>query len=528
MEDNKKQEEYDPYSLSEIFYEMELDLFNSLQRNFEKHKQEERKLGFSWEMWQAAKLRNLRKFRKQNENIIQKVKPRVQDAIHKVLTKYFKKGQDNIHKQIELENSSFSFPQDGKKTGRVDELPPKETNFFRMNEKKLNALIEVTKSDFDKAQYAVLRKMEDIYRQVIFKTEFQMSSGALSLGQSIDKATESFLEKGIDCIIYKNGARVNIVSYAEMALRTASHRAQLLGEGSKRDEYGNHLVFVTIHANACKLCLPWQGQILIDDVFSHPSDEYIAKYKEKYKLLSEGIKKGLLHPNCRHGVVTYFEGVTRLPKPVKNEIALKNYENEQKQRKLERAIRKQKRKVAGTVYEDNKKKERAKLRELQKQLRDFLEKHPEFKRQSRREKIEPIVKESIRTDNDDWLRKGYKNAIEKGDISSFVTFDIYKRVANEINKKLVGLTTKDGIIISGYKTHFIDRVVGQYESSNEPIKGLRKGVSIESVRNALLNGEFKERVEKSSKLKSVRYTTQECAVSVNPDTGTLIQTMPKK
>ena len=54
---------------------------------------------------------------------------------------------------------------------------------------------------------------------------------------------------------------MNIADYAEMALRTASHRATLLGEGSKRDKLGVHLVFVSAHANACKLCLPWQGQI---------------------------------------------------------------------------------------------------------------------------------------------------------------------------------------------------------------------------------------------------------------------------
>lgn len=387
MEDEKKRDEYDPYSVSDIFYQMEMDLVRSLQRNFHKHKMEERKLGFSWEMWQSAKLRNLENFRRTNRNIINRVRPAVSDIVEKVLTSYYRTGEENVTKQIELDNGSFSFPQNGNNTGEVNEAPPKETNFFQVNKKKLNALIESTKTDFDDAQYAVLRKMDDVYRQTVFKAEFQLSSGAVSLGKAIDMATEKFLEKGIDCIIYKNGARVNIASYAEMALRTASHRAQLLGEGSKRDEYGNHLVFVTAHANACKLCIPWQGQILIDDVFSHPNEEYTQKYKSKYKLLSEAIKSGLLHPNCRHGILTYFEGITRLPEPVPDDVALKNYNNEQKQRKLERAIRKQKRKVEGAVDEDNKKLERAKLRELQKEMREFLEEHPEFKRQGRREKI---------------------------------------------------------------------------------------------------------------------------------------------
>lgn len=50
-------------------------------------------------------------------------------------------------------------------------------------------------------------------------------------------ATADFLDKGINCIEYKNGNRVNISSYAEMALRTASQRATFLGEGKKFKVY---------------------------------------------------------------------------------------------------------------------------------------------------------------------------------------------------------------------------------------------------------------------------------------------------
>ena len=370
--------EKDPYALRDLFVEMELELMVSLRRNFISHKMEEQARGFSWEMWQKAKLRNLQEYRKETTSVIYRFRKRISTAIEQVLRNHFSVG---------VRKADIKLPQDGVNTALAGEEPPRESQFFGMNRKKLDALIKSTKNDFEDAQQAVYRKMDDVYRQTMFKTEFQLSSGAISLGKAIDKATENFLEKGIDCIVYSNGSRVNIADYAEMALRTASHRATLLGEGSKRDELGVHLVFVSAHANACKLCLPWQGQILIDDVFSHPSDEYIAKYKGKYKLLSEAIKAGLLHPNCRHTLATYFEGVTRLPKPQDPKIALKNYNNEQKQRKLEREIRKRKRILAGTVEDGDRKEARANLRQAQKNLRDFLEEHPEFKRSQRKEKI---------------------------------------------------------------------------------------------------------------------------------------------
>lgn len=373
----------DPYALRDIFVEMELELMASLRRNFINHKMEEQVRGFSWEMWQKAKLRNLQEYRKETTSVIYRFRKRISTAIEQVLRNHFSVG---------VRKADIKLPQDGVNTALAGEEPPRESQFFGMNKKKLDALIKSTKNDFENAQQAIYRKMDDVYRQTIFKTEFQLSSGALSLGKAIDKATEDFLARGINCIAYKdkNGEilrYVNIADYAEMALRTASHRATLLGEGSKRDELGVHLVFVSAHANACKLCLPWQGKILIDDVFSHPSKEYIARYKDKYKLLSDAIKAGLLHPNCRHTLATYFEGVTRLPKPQDPKIALENYNNEQRQRKLEREIRKRKRILAGTVDESDKKEARANLRQAQKNLRDFLENHSEFKRSQHKEKI---------------------------------------------------------------------------------------------------------------------------------------------
>lgn len=290
----KKAKDRSPYALRDIFDEMELELIESMQRNFAKHKRDERMAGFSWEMWQKAKLRNLQEYRKETTSVIYRFRKRITQTIERVLRDHFSVGE---HK------ADIKLPRDGVNTGLPGKEPPKETQFFGMNKKKLDALVKSTTKDFDDAQQAVYRKMDDVYRQTIFKTDYQLASGAIS------------------------------------------------------------------------------------HVFSHPSKEYIVRYKDKYKMLSDAIKAGLLHPNCRHTLATYFDGVTRLPEPQDNEKALENYNNEQHQRKLEREIRKRKRILEGTVDEDNRKTARKRLRIAQKEMRDFLEKHPEFKRQSRREKI---------------------------------------------------------------------------------------------------------------------------------------------
>lgn len=405
IKDNAAKERAKSYDIRKIFEQMELDLISSMHRAFYFHKTEQIKEGFEWEQWQLSKLRAMEQYRKRNKKIVAKCNKPIQEAIDRELRGNFSKGESKVERFIDKvkkllnfkrKENKIEFPQDvdtstlkgyiAKELGYQGAIP-QEKNFFGVNEKKLEALISTVNNDLNKAQYSVLRKMDDVYRQTIFKTHVYLQNGVKTLNQAIDMATKDFLEKGINSIEYKNGAKVNIASYAEMCLRTASHRATLLGEGKKRDEYGIHLVVVSAHGNTCKHCEPWQGQILIDDIFSHPSKEYIGQYKVKYKLLSEAIDKQFLHPNCRHSLITYFEGITSLPKVPNGKEAIKIYEAEQRQRALERQIRKWKRIEAGSIDEENKYKANKAIRNLEKQLREHLDKNKELRRNRNREKF---------------------------------------------------------------------------------------------------------------------------------------------
>lgn len=384
------------YDIREIFEQMELDLISSMHRAFYFHKREEAKEGFSWEQWQKSKLRSIEKYRKRNKKIVNSYSKPMQETINRELKGGFKKSIKNIINRVK-KFFGISIPEDISEEQKIKEYikvntgqkieAPTEEAFFGMNEKKLDALQKAVEKDLKKAQHSVLRKMDDVYRQTIYKSQVYMQAGAVTLNKAIDMATKDFLKQGINSIKYADGKNVNTASYAEMCLRTANHRAKLLGEGSKRDEWGVHLVVVSAHANTCPMCEPWQGKVLIDDVFSHPSKEYIETYRKKYKLLSEAIKAGLMHPNCRHNLVTYFEGITTLPKVPDGKEAIETYKAEQKQRAYERAIRKQKRIAEGTCDDLNRKQEYTKLMEMEKSLREYLKKHPQLRRNYEREKV---------------------------------------------------------------------------------------------------------------------------------------------
>jgi hypothetical protein len=265
---NKKKRKPDPYDIAQIYTEMELFLIASMTRNLNRHRLDEKAAGFTWEMWQQVQLQNLRRFRMENRKAVKKSGKAARMATGELLTR---RGGSNA---------------------------------------KVDALIEAVTKDQEKIEHAVLRYVDDVYRQTIFKAQVYLDSGTMTLKQAVDMATKDFLDKGINCIEYSDGRRVNIASYAEMALRTASQRATFMAGGLKRDQWGIHTIFVSAHANACDLCIPWQGKVLIDDVYSagsRPKDG-------NYPLLSEAIEAGLLHPNCRHTLASYFPGITQLPK----------------------------------------------------------------------------------------------------------------------------------------------------------------------------------------------------------------------
>lgn len=113
----------------------------------------------------------------------------------------------------------------------------------------------------------------------------------------------------------------------------------------------------------------------------------------------------------------------------------------------------------------------------------------------------------------------FVSLIEKGELTPLVDFGLYQSTFNEINEKVIGLISKNGLEIKNNSKHFTARVIGSIEER-------RSGVSIKDVINILSNAdEFIEQSRKNGR--SIKYLKKGIGtVSVNPDTGKLIQTNP--
>lgn len=338
----------DIYDVVGAFQEIEMELIKSMKRNMKRHIGEEIQEDINWTQWQAEMLNGLAQYKYENADKLQGYYSTINDNIIELIRQAYKLGE--TEQEIEI----LKAIQEGFKANKVDTL---QGSFFKLNKEKLNALIKSVLYDFEMAESAILRMADDVYRQTIFKAQMFYNSGASTLWKAVDMATKDFLSAGINCIEYRNGARVNIASYSEMAIRTANKRANLMGSANKREEWGIHTVKISSHNSACPMCIQWQGKVYIDDVYGSGTKE--ESKITGYPLLSVAVKGGMFHPNCKNGLSTYYEGISNPPKnPTKEEKEemSRRYELEQRQRECERNIRKYKRLEAGCIDADNMKK----------------------------------------------------------------------------------------------------------------------------------------------------------------------------
>lgn len=157
------------YDIAAAVRRIEDEVIASMICNLDHHRAEEDKEGINWEQWRVKQLAALEDYKKRNAE------------------KY-----GNIFNDI-------------------------DARFFLANDRKINALIQATKADLQKAEYAIQRMANDQYRKVIFDAQMYAASGAGTYESAVD-----------------------------MAIRTAGKWAYLTGEGESRRERGITTVMVPI------------------------------------------------------------------------------------------------------------------------------------------------------------------------------------------------------------------------------------------------------------------------------------------
>lgn len=116
--------------------------------------------------------------------------------------------------------------------------------------------------------------------------------------------------------------------------------------------------------------------------------------------------------------------------------------------------------------------------------------------------------------------KSYTFSIKSGELTPLADFDLYKTISKEMDDKLLGVVTSNGLTITGKSNHSISRVIGSVEQR-------RNGVQVSDVLDALTNAESEVLPVRTFKNgRSQKFRNGIVEVSVNPDTGNIIQVNP--
>ncbi len=252
-----------------------------------------------------------------------------------------------------------------------------------------------------------------------------------------------------------------------------------------------------------------------------------------------GTGEGLCGWNCRHSFSQFYPGInTNNADAYDSDENIKRYDLDQKKRAAERKLRDIKRRLEADKaayeavsdgelkdalrvrYENTLKKHTALQAEYLKFCRDnnLTPEYDRLKIGTNESETNAAAEQVAKVENDYLVRikeegagstelsnltlykdarynnseeymllSGYEKAVKNGDISPLVGFDVYKEIADELDKKLIGITTSGGVTVESYATHLIDRIIGQ---TSTPHAGMRQGVPVDTVINTLENGQI--------------------------------------
>lgn len=416
------------------------------------------------------------------------------------------------------------------------------------------------------------------FENALDRSWLKVSSGAFDYNRAIKSACDE-LADSMKYVTYPTGHRDTL----EVAVRRATLTGvnQTIGElqVARMDEMGCDFVEVTAHAGARPEHAAWQGKVY------HRGGEIVQdgkRYKDFVTATGYGTGAGLCGWNCRHTFFATFPELGAPPAWTRQSLAeldaktvtykgkqYTRYEANQLQRAAERKVRKYKRRylaeLEAGVDESDLAQTAVKLRAAREEMKRLVSEiggrvdsartyTAKFSRSqaskatalsqahhsawiksinAQSSNLKSVAKyyEAKYNNSEEYqLLMQYNHSIKTGWLSPLTGFDLYKDIHNRIQSELVGKSTVDGTTITGYKIHLMERMFGtmvdpkKLKENHEIIR--RSGVEFDDIVDCLMNGSTRPTKNDGKGRPSKVYFSAKCSVSVNPETGELVQCNP--
>ena len=404
----------------------------------------------------------------------------------------------------------------------------------------------------------------------------KVSTGAFDYKTAVKQAVDSLADE-MPMVTYPSGHKDSIEVAARRAILTGVNQTAGKLQVARADEMGVEFFETTAHGGARPSHAEWQGR----QFHRGGAVDYKGKHYPDFEAATGyGTGAGLCGWNCRHQFFACFPELGDPPAWTREQLEALNdrniewngkkytaYEISQMQRARERNVRRWKKRylaedAAGLDTTDA----AVRLRAARQSLAEFAQATggrvdsarvsvPKF---GRSEASRASAKSQAH--HTDWLKSinaqstslntvakyydarynnteeyrlliQYANSVKSGWLSPLAGFDLYKSTHERIQTELVGKTTADGTVITGHTAHFMERMFGTLVDPDKlkyDLKIIRRsGVGYEAMRDTVLNPERINPVKTDSRGKRSVRLIGKAIVTINPDTGQLIQLNPR-
>lgn len=199
----------------------------------------------------------------------------------------------------------------------------------------LTAYERQAKNVLNLTNQTLLDQTRSKYADTLNKVSVEVGSGIIDGESAIRKTVREWSDDGIPALITRDGRKLGVEGYVRTVMRSTTNNMVNEMQDTRFNEYGIELIEVTSKAGARPKCAPYQGRIFSLKP-NHPRYSYIGN-------TSMGQPDGLFGINCGHDKFPFVEGFSEQTyKPYPKEENDRIYKESQRQRAIERGIRKAK------------------------------------------------------------------------------------------------------------------------------------------------------------------------------------------
>ena len=498
----------------------------------------------------------------------------VRNDVVKLLAKYTGKSETAIRKLL-LQAATEAMEREDAIYYHYDmEPPPFEENAALNN--LLDAGARQTCGTWQNLTATTANTVTGAFERTLDAAWLKVGTGAFDYKTAVKQAVDS-LADDMPMVTYPSGHTDSIEVAARRAILTGVNQTTGKLQVARMDEMGCEFVETTAHGGARPSHAEWQGRRF----HRGGAVDYKGRHYPDFEAATGyGTGAGLCGWNCRHTFFAVFPELGDPPQWTQEQLQELNarnikyngrkytaYEISQMQRARERNVRRWKKRylaedAAGLDTTDS----AVRLRAARQSLAEFAQATggrvdstrvsvPKF---GRSEASRASAKSQAH--HTDWLKSinaqstslntvakyydarynnteeyrllmQYANSVKSGWLSPLAGFDLYKSTHERIQTELVGKTTADGTVITGHTAHFMERMFGTLVDPDKlkyDLKIIRRsGVGYEAMRDTVLNPERINPAKTDSRGKRSVRLIGKAIVTINPDTGQLIQLNPR-